>query len=93
MLYIEYKNRNYLPYNTDEEIKQILDNIYDTLNLSLIRLEEIENISPNLEKNIKQLERLVQQSLADLAYQNVNLDKYLVTCKKYRETFINSDEK
>ena len=91
--YIEYKNRNYLPYKKDEEIKQILDNISDTLNLSLIQLEKIENVPPTLEKNIKQLERLVQQALADLAYQKVNLDKYLKTCKKYRETLINSNEK
>jgi len=90
--YVEYKNRNYLPYKSDEEIKQILDNISDTLNLSLIRLEGIENIPPILEKNIKQLKRLVQQTMNDLAYQKDNLDKYLVTCKKYRETISNSDE-
>lgn len=91
--YIEYKNRNYLPYKEDEAIKQMLDNISDTLNLSLIQLEGIENIPPVLERSIKQLERLVQQALADVAYQKVNLDKYLVTCKKYRETLINADEK
>lgn len=91
--YIEYKNKYYLPYKSDEEIRQILDNINDTFNLSLIQLEGIENIPTNLEKSIKQLEKLVQQTLNDLTYQKENLDKYLITSKKYRETLSNPKEK
>jgi len=82
-----------LPYKSDEEIKQMLDSINDTFNLSLIQLEGIEDIPLNLEKSIKQLERLVQQTLADLAFQKDNLDKYLETSKKYRETLSNPNKK
>lgn len=90
--YIEYKNRYYLPYKSDDEIKQMLENINDTFSLSLIQLKKIEDIPLYLDKSIKQLERLVQQAKNDLAYQKDNLEKYLIISKNYRETLSNPRE-
>lgn len=90
--YIHYANKYYLPYKSDSEIRQMLNNVNSKYILSLEQLDKIENPSSNLNSNIQQLRKSIGQALNDLENQKNNLDKYLEIAKKHRETLANTKE-
>lgn len=83
--YIHYANNYFLPYKSDSEIKQMLEEINHQYILSLEQLDKIKNPSLNLQNNIQQLRRSIDQALSDLENIKNDLDKYLEIAKKYRE--------
>jgi len=90
--YISYANNYYLPYKSDTEIKQILEDIDYRFNLALKQLEKNENLTLVLENEILHLKKSIIQALFELEKQKNNLDKYLDIAKKYRENLSSSNE-
>jgi len=88
--YIRYANNYFLPYKSDTEVKQMLNDINSQYIISLEQLDKIENPSPNLESNILQLRKSVGQELDHLENLKNDLDKYLEIAKKYRENLANT---
>jgi len=84
--YVDYQNKYYLPYKTDAEVKQMLDNIENKFNSSLFQLKLIQNSSSYLKINIDHLYMLIDIALNDLNNQKKKLDKYLKIAKKYRQS-------
>lgn len=83
--YIYYANKYFLPYKSDSEIRQMLNDINYKYILSLEQLDKLENPSANLNSNIQQLRKSIGQALNDLENQKNDLNKYLEIAKKYRE--------
>jgi len=91
--YIGYANKYYVPYKSDSEIRQMLEDIRITFNLALQQLEKSKYLTSSLENEIHQLKKSINQALVELKKQKNSLDKYLEIAKKYRETLSNSNEK
>lgn len=91
--YISYANKYYLPYKSDSEIKQMLEDIDNIFNLALTQLAKNENRTSTAENGILQLKKSINQALVELKKQKDSLDKYLEIAKKYREIMSNSNEK
>ncbi len=83
--YTDYKNKYYLPYKSDQEIEEQLNQIDTVLNTSLTSLNLIKSPDNILATNIKQLKDLLEQAFSDLKFQKSHLEKYLKTAKQYRE--------
>lgn len=91
--YINYANNYYLPYKSDAEIKQILEDIDNLFNLALTHLAENENGTSSLENEILQLKKLINQAIVELKEHKASLHKYLEIAKKYRESLSNANVK
>lgn len=91
--YISYANKYYLPYKSDSEIKQMLEDVDSKFNLALTQLETNRYLTSSLENEILQLKKSINQAFVELKKQKDSLDKYLEIAKKYRETLSLSNEK
>jgi len=90
--YIDYQNKYYIPYKSDEDIIKMLDEIEQLFNLSLSQLKLIKNISSNLKINIDHLYMSIDISLNDLNDTKMKLEKYLKIAKDYRKSLSLSKE-
>jgi len=90
--YIEYRNKYYLPYKSDNEIKKLLTNVENELIISLNRLDEIEHRSQIMNQRIAQIKKIIRQALNDVYFQQEKLDKYLETAKEYRKNMAKNNE-
>ena len=84
--YIDYKNKYYLPYKSDVEVKQMLDNIENEFNLSLSQLKLIENVSSYWKINIDHLYVLIDIGFKGLNDNKMKLEKYLNIAREYRKS-------
>lgn len=84
--YIDYKNKYYLPFKSDVEVKQMLDNIEKEFNLSLSQLKLIENASSYLKINIDHLYVLIDIGFKGLNDNKMKLEKYLNIAREYRKS-------
>ena len=91
--YINYANKHYLPYKSDSEIKQMLEDVEKNLNLALAQLEKNEYRTSIMENETLQLKKSISQELVDLKRQKNRLGEYLKIAKQYRESLSNSNVK
>ena len=90
--YISYANKYYLPYKSDSEIKQMLEDVDVIFNLALEQLETKRYLSSTMENEILQLKKSIDQAFVELKKQKGNLEDYLEIAKKYRETLSKSNK-
>jgi len=84
--YIDYKNKQYLPYRSDAELTQMLDDVEHMFIKSLAYLNKIESPNTKMSGFIMQLDRIINTAIIELNVQKNNLDKYLKIAKNYRES-------
>lgn len=77
--FIEYRNKQFTPRKTDEEIKMMLDSTESLLNTSEQQLKEIKNAKPDMLKAMKQLEKSLNETTLKLNEQKVFLEKYFIS--------------
>lgn len=90
--YITYRNKYYLPYKSDANIKQMLNDIEDSLILSQNQLKLIKNKSSSLKVNIDYLNRFINIELNDLNETKKKLKEYLKVAKVYRQSLSQKEE-
>jgi len=90
--YVDYQNKYYLPYESDLEIKQMLDNIEISFNLSLSQLKIVKKSSSILIINIDHLYRSIEAVINNLNNKKEELDKYLKIAKEYRKSVSQNKE-
>ncbi|MCZ4694058.1 hypothetical protein DWB61_02850 [Ancylomarina euxinus] len=90
--YIDYKNKYYIPYKSDEEIKEMLDEVDQLFNLSLSQLKLVKNVSSNLKINVDYLYISIDKALNDLNDTKMKLGKYLKIAKEYRKSLSTNKE-
>lgn len=91
--YSNYRNKYYMPYKSDTEISQMLENIEAVFISSETQLEKLEKASPIIGKLAIQLQKLIKLELTNLKTERTNLNKYLKTAQQYRESLSHSSEK
>jgi len=90
--YIAYRNKYYLPYKSDANIEQMLNDIEDSLILSQNQLKLIKNKSSSLEVNINYLDRFIILELNDLNDTKKKLKEYFKVAKVYRKSLSQKEE-
>lgn len=90
--YVDYQNKNYLPYKSDPKVKQMLDNIENTFKLSFSQLKNVKNPSSYLKINVTHLYKSIDIALSNLNDQKEKLDKYLKIASVYRKTLSNNKD-
>ncbi|MEN8194457.1 MAG: transglutaminase domain-containing protein, partial [Bacteroidota bacterium] len=75
--YIDYKNNQYLPYRSDDELRQMLDDVENTFNQSLSYLNKIDSSTSRMKDIVMQLKRTLNTEIIELNAQKDNLDMYL----------------
>ncbi|PKP23064.1 MAG: hypothetical protein CVU05_01015 [Bacteroidetes bacterium HGW-Bacteroidetes-21] len=84
-LYIDYKNKQFIPEKPDSEIKQMIDNIDSTLNVMVNELNVIKSPDQNFATSVSQLIQSAQRMQSKVSEQRDFLDKYINTPKKNRK--------
>jgi len=84
--FIDYRNRQFNPMKTDEEIKLMLSGTDRLLNEALQKLEKISNPDQATAMTMEQLKKSIAESAQNLDEQKAFLDKYLKTGKPFRKT-------
>ena len=83
--YIGYKNKYYLPFKSNLEIKQMIVEIEEILNSSLTHLNKMDD-SSTIDRLKQQLHRSVKKAMTDVNNHRLKLDEYLKIAKDYRES-------
>ncbi len=84
--FIEHRNNQFLPNNGDAELRQNLDSIQNSFQVSMNHLESIDNPKVELELSINQLIRSIKATTKEVNEHSLFLEKYMKTEKKARKS-------
>ena len=84
--FIDYRNNQFSPDKGDSYLKQMLNNIEDSFNLSIEYLESIENPNQKTRSSMNHLNKSIEAAMINLNKQKTFLDKVLKTSKNYRKS-------
>ena len=82
--YIGYKNQQFKPLKTDNDIKYLLDNTETKFNESKNLLADVKIASPEMEKNIRSFYENMNKVKQDIYRERNFLNTYLATSKQNR---------
>lgn len=84
--FINYRNKQFIPKQSDSEIKQMVEVAEISLINSREKLKEIKNTDPNIAMSMMQLNKSIDEATLNLNEQKAFLDKYFSTGKVFRKS-------
>lgn len=84
--FINYRNNQFTPKKTDQEIQKMIDTPEQNFNATLEKLNSIKSPDQNLATSILQLNKSIDDALFNLNEQKVFLTKYFSTGKLLRKS-------
>lgn len=85
-IFIEYRNHQFVPKRTDDEIRQMLTGPESLFNSAHEKIKDIKSTDVNLTTSIMQVNRSLDESDINLREQKVFLDKYFSSGKLFRKS-------
>ena len=84
--FVNYRNHQFFPPKPDDAIRQMVDTVDIYLTSARSMILDIDDPDPEMEKNIRQLNKLMQDADHNLKEQKAFVDKYIATRKPLRKT-------
>ncbi len=84
--FINYRNNQFIPKQSDSEIEQMVEVAEISLKNSREKLKEIKNSDPNIAMSMMQLNKSIDEATLNLNEQKAFLEKYFSTGKVFRKS-------
>jgi len=84
--FIEYRNKQFTPEKTDEELQALLDGVDKKIDSSLKKLDEVDKSKATLTLGTDEIRNRLNVLLEKINDQKVFLDRYLTTAKNDRKS-------
>jgi len=84
--FIEYRNKQFTPEKTDEELQALLDGVDKKIDSSLKKLDEVDKSKATLTLGTDEIRNRLNVLLEKIKDQKVFLDRYLTTAKNDRKS-------
>ena len=85
-VFIDYRNKQFMPKKSDAEIKKMVDTVDYLFNHARVQLSALKNPDSNLTVSITQLNKSLNDATLNLNDQKAFVDKYLKAGKLSRKT-------
>jgi len=85
-VFVEYRNKQFIPQKSDSEIRQMVDTVDYLFNQSKRQLNSIKNPDSTMAISIIQLNKSINDATVNLNDQKAFLDKYFKTGKLFRKS-------
>ncbi|MFZ4456715.1 MAG: transglutaminase domain-containing protein [Bacteroidales bacterium] len=83
--FINFRNRQFTPKKSDEEIKEMITNCEKSFVTAQQKVNEIKNPCSNLQTSLPNLNKIIKESMLNLNEQKTFLTKYFGTNKLFRK--------